>query len=56
MRWIFYLRLTYVLRSPESKRLAAIQGDHGFHSGRRAAFSKFAATQDVWAFCSCPRI
>ena len=36
------------------KRLSAIQGDHGFHASHRSAFSKFAATQDVWSLCSCP--
>ncbi|KAF9643417.1 sterol esterase [Thelephora ganbajun] len=36
--------------TPEFKRLAAIQGDHIFHAGRRAAFSKYAATQNVWSF------
>ena len=46
--------LTYILRSPEFKRLSAIQGDHGFQAGRRDAFLKFATTQDVWSFCSCP--
>ena len=56
MHWIFRLRLTYLFRSPEFKRLSAIMGDHGFQAGRRAAFSKFAATQDVWSFCSCPRV
>jgi len=35
--------------TPEFKRLSAIQSDHGFHAGHRSAFSKFAATQDVWS-------
>ena len=45
-----------MLGSPEFKRLSAIQGGHGFQAGRRAAFSKFAATQDVWSFCLCRHI
>ncbi|KAF9789755.1 Alpha/Beta hydrolase protein, partial [Thelephora terrestris] len=36
--------------TPEFKRLAAIQGDLFFQSGRRSAFSKWAATQNVWSF------
>jgi len=46
------LRLTSLFRSPEFKRLAAIQGDQAFHSGRRSAFAKWADTQNVWSFCS----
>ena len=46
------LRLTRLPHSPEFKRVAAIQGDNTFHSGRRAAFSKWATTQNVWSFCS----
>jgi hypothetical protein len=51
---VYDSKLTHRLHSPEFKRLAAIQGDHTFHAGRRAAFSKWAATQDVWSFRSYP--
>ena len=56
MRWVFHSTLTYMLHSPEFKRLSAIQGDHGFQADHRSAFSKFAATQDVWSSRSCPRL
>jgi len=35
--------------TPQFKRLASIQGDTAFDSNRRAAFSKYAATQNVWS-------
>ena len=44
--------LKSLFHSPEFKRLAAIQGDHTFVAGRRSTFSKWAATQNVWSFCS----
>ena len=44
------LGLKCVFHRPEFKRLSAIQGDHIFQSGRRAAFSKWAATQNVWSY------
>ena len=44
--------LRRLLHSPEFKRLAAIQGDNTFIARRRSVFSKWAATQNVWSFCS----